>query len=98
MRSYEQSTILLGTPDQAVAHCVRRMAAAGFKRTTVQGNIITARKRTMGQWTRSDVTITIEPHEQGSLATVTASGTPQSVASVVSPPAQRLVGRIVNLL
>lgn len=80
---------------QALQHCVVALARAGFKDVSpnVPAGIVIARKKAFGQWTKSQVTISIRNNQADGTSSVIviAEASPQSLSSLASDPAQRLV-------
>jgi hypothetical protein len=95
----EETITVAEAPDAALRRCVGALTSEGFKDIQSQpGNVITASKRPFGQWTRTHVALTLDPDAGGTRITVTARATAQSLTSLASPPAQRMVGRITKAL
>jgi hypothetical protein len=100
MATSERSLTIPETSEDALRKCTRVLVAAGFKK--VEANhpamMVSGQKRSFGQWTKNQVTIIIEPTDAGSTVTVSANATAQSLSSLASSPADRMVNQVVDAL
>jgi len=98
MATVEREVVLHESSDPAVRTCVRALTAAGFKNINAGPGFVSAQKRVFGQWTRSQITLTITPEGTGSRVTIMAQTNAQSLTGVASSPAGRMVDQVGRTL
>ena len=85
-------------PEDAMRACAQALARAGFKDiNAVPGAMmVTGQKRAVGQWTKSQLTITIAGAPKGgSTLTFIAQASAQSLVSMLSSPASRMIESVI---
>jgi hypothetical protein len=93
MSGADRSVRLDCPPEEALQLSALALIRAGFRRVDVNDGVglITAEKRAFGQWTKASVILTVRASDGGSTVTATSGARAQSLSSLVSDPAQRLV-------
>jgi hypothetical protein len=94
----ERQVLLHESPEAAVQACVRALTSAGFKNISAGSGFISAQKRPFGQWTKSQITLTITPDGDEARVTIMAQATAQSLTGVASSPSQRMVDQVAQAL
>jgi hypothetical protein len=94
----ERQVVLPETPEAAVQTCVRALTRAGFKNINAGSGFISAQKRPFGQWTKSQVTLTIAPAGDDARVTIMAQATAQSLTGLASSPSMRMVDQVADAL
>ncbi|MGB7587685.1 MAG: hypothetical protein WBM00_03145 [Solirubrobacterales bacterium] len=77
---------------------MRALTTAGFKNINAGPGFVSAQKRAFGQWTKSQITLTVTPDGDQSRVSITAQATAQSVTGLASSPAQRMVDQVAKAL
>lgn len=93
MSDAERSVQLSDAPEDALTICAAALTQAGFKNVNVNAaaGLLTAQKRAFGQWTKAQLTLVVKPEGGGSAVTAVSQAGAQSLSSLVSSPAERLV-------
>jgi hypothetical protein len=97
----EDSIVVSESPAAALQLCVAALRWGRFKK--IEANepelCVTGRKRVFGQWTRSPVTLTLAPTDDGeTLVTVFGEAPIQSLSGMASNPAERMVRSVIRAL
>jgi hypothetical protein len=98
MATAERELILKEPPETAIQTCVRALTAAGFKNINAGAGVVTAQKRPAGQWTRSQISLTIAADGHHSRVTIMSQATTQSLPGLASSPSQRMVDKVARAL
>ena len=100
MAEAERSVRLDQAPEAALQVCAAALTRAGFKNVSASAaaGILTAQKRAFGQWTKSQVTLLVKAEGSGSTVTAVSQAGAQSISSLVSDPAERLVGAALDAI
>lgn len=98
MATAEREVTLNEPPETAVQTCVRALTQAGFKNINSGPGFVSAQKRPFGQWTKSQITLTITGDGAQSRVLIMAQATAQSLTGVASSPSQRMVDGVARAL
>ena len=98
MATAERQVTLAESPEAAVKTCVRALTRAGFKNINAGPGFVSAQKRAFGQWTKSQITLTIAAEGEQARVTIMAQATAQSLTGVASSPSQRMVDKVAQAL
>lgn len=98
MATAERQVTLNEPPEKAVQMCVRALTRTGFKNINSGPGFVSAQKRPFGQWTKSQISLTITGEGDQSRVDITAQATAQSVTGLASSPSQRMVDRVAEAL
>lgn len=98
MATAERQVVLGESPEAAVQTCVRALTRAGFKNINAGPRFISAQKRPFGQWTKSQITLTVTPDGKNARVTVMAQATAQSLTGLASSPSTRMVDQVADAL
>lgn len=100
MATAERSVVLDCAPEAALQVCAAALTQAGFKNVTANAGagLLTAQKRAFGQWTKAQVTLLVKAEGSGSIVTAVSRAGAQSISSLVSDPAERLVGSALDAI
>jgi len=98
MATAERQVILAESPGAAVKTCVRALTEAGFKNINAGPGFVSAQKRAFGQWTKSQITLTIAADGEQARITIMAQATAQSMTGLASSPSQRMVDKVAHAL
>lgn len=98
MATAERQIVLHESPETAVQTCVRALTSAGFKNINAGAGFVSAQKRAFGQWTKSQITLTIAPDREQTRVTIMAQATAQSLTGLASSPSERMVDQVARAL
>lgn len=85
-------------PAEATQACALALTRAGFKNVSAAAGIVTAQKKAVGQWNKSQITIALVEQGDGTRVTVTSQAVSHSLVSLASSPAERLVEAAVQAI
>jgi hypothetical protein len=100
MATDEEAVLLAERPGSALQTCATALTRAGFKDVAANAGalLVTGRKRTFGQWTKSQVTLALLEVEAGTRVTIVAHANAQSLSSLAASPSRELVDSVLDEL